>query len=77
MNIYSSNIFLKKIQSLDGSLKNFLIMCVKQNESGSLNNITELRLLIGVSRKIVGPITICVLTEDANAHVTSFDLVKC
>ena len=52
-------------------------MCVKQNESGSLNNITELRLLISVSRKIARPITICALTEDANAHVTSFDLVKC
>ena len=49
MNIYSSNNFLKKIQSLDGSLKNFLIMCVKQNESGSLNDITELRLLISSS----------------------------
>ena len=52
-------------------------MCVKQNESGSLNNTTELRLLISVSRKIAGPITICAHTEDANAHVTSFDLVKC
>ena len=45
-------------------------MCVKQNESGSLNDMKELRLLISVGHKIAGPITICVLTKDADTcHV--------
>ena len=45
-------------------------MCVKQKKSGSLNDITELRVLISVSRKIASPITICACTKDVDAcHV--------